>query len=365
MLKYFVLLLTTLNFTLFAEKPAERQNYPFPIDAVHSDYRDEELVKLWGSLSDILDPALGDYRKIEKYLKYGKRPYLDAIFNQGIKMGWGFRHWKSTDPLDRTVVYATRILQGMKFVNSNGEKPFQKVIALGGVSKEDRTRCVILFSSYNYDAWDGEMLYADKMQAIVDDLENEGYKGHVLVYHGGYPMIDRGGLYLAHVPYSFKVLSLIEASLKGYQDVLWLDTSVHPTNDLSEVFKTIENTGIYLVWTGINFDYDYNLGIISDAAAKSCNLEILDLAAIPHTIAAIIGISFRNDNHHDFLREWYQLTTATLPAMSFYPEQFLLAVAAWRTQKKPSVYFWDVMKLRSLIPVKPQKADIPFWHDKS
>ena len=243
--------------------------------------------------------------------------------------------------------------------------PHQEVIALGGVSKEDLTRCIVLYASYNYDAVFGEKLYAEKARTIIQDLEQQGYQGHVLFRTGGYPMLERGGLYLAHVPYSFKILSLIEASLRGYQEVLWIDTSLRPTNDLAELFNEIQNRGIYIVYNGINCDYDYNFGIIPDETVKNCNLEVHDLSNIPHTIATVLGISFRNEAHHDFLSEWYRLTCATWPAMSFYPEEFLVSVAASRTHKSAAAYWWEVMDTRSATPTKPQKSDKPFWNDKS
>lgn len=339
-------------------------NFPFQVDCVHSDYQDDELVQLWDSLSDIHNPTLEDYLKVENYLKHGSRPYLDTIFNQGIMKGWGFRDWTPAEPLDRTMVYAFRILQQMKFVGPNGEMPQMEVITLGGVPDEDKSRCIILYSSYNYDGTNGVTLYADKMRVIINDLEEQGYKGHVLFWTGGYPMIDRGGLYLAHVPYSFKILSIIEASLRGYQDVLWIDASMRPTNDLSDIFTIIENKGTYLVGNGLTVGYDYDYGIIPDETAKNCNVEIQTLHEIPHIIAGAIGISFRNEEQHDFLKQWYQLTVATLPAMSFYPEEFLLSLVAWRTQKPSTVYWWEFMNIRSHIPEKPQRSDKPFWNDK-
>ena len=332
----------------------------YPLKTVESKYQDPELTALWNSLSDINNPSLDDYLKFEKYLLYGRRPYLDIMFQIVIDHGWQveIQH-------DRTICAASRVLQRFKFVGSNGELPVKKIVSIGGVSLEDRSRCIVMFSSYNYDATWGKELYSTKMNAVIRELEEEGYKGHVLCYLGGYPMLAQGGLHLAHVPYSFKILALIEASQMGYQDVLWIDTSVHPTNDLSEVFLTIEKNGYFLLTNGANVLYDYNFRIIPDTPVKSCGLTISDLSNIPHIVATIMGISFRTPFQHDFLNDWYQMTAATWPAMTFYPEEFLVSVAAWRTHKAATDHIGNKMSVRSQIPTKPAQSDKPFWHDKS
>lgn len=332
----------------------------YPLTTIESQYQDAELTTLWNSLSDINNPSRDDYLKFEKYLLLGRRPYLDIMFQKAIE-----NRWISEDKLDRTVFGVSRILQRFKFVGSDDELPVKKIVPMGGVSLEDRSRCIVMFSSYNYDAAFGKELYSTKMNAVIRDLAEEGYKGHVLFYLGGYPMLAQGGLRLAHVPYSFKLLSLIEASQMGYQDVLWIDTAVHPSNDLSEVFSTIEKTGYFLLTNGINMQYDYDYGIIPDNTVKSCGLSISELSTIPHIVAGIMGISFRTPAQHDFLNDWYRMTAATWPAMSYYPEEFLVSVAAWRTHKAATDHIGNKMTVRSQIPIRPTKSDKPFWHDKS
>lgn len=341
-----------------AKKSVPVSSYPLTI--IESQYQDAELTSLWNSLSDINNPSLEDYVNFEKYLLFGRRPYLDIMFKKAIE-----NRWISEDKLDRTVFGASRVLQRFKFVGSNGELPVKKIVPIGGVSLEDRSRCIVMFSSYNFDATFGKELYSTKMNAVICDLAEEGYKGHVLFYLGGYPMLAQGGLRLAHVPYSFKILSLIEASQMGYQDVLWIDTSVHPTNDLSEVFSTIEKTGYFLLANGLNMAYDYDYGIIPDTTVTSCDLSVSDLSNIPHIVAGIMGISFRTPSQHDFLNEWYRMTAATWPAMSYYPEEFLVSVAAWRTHKAATDHIGCQMYVRSQVPTKPTHSDRPFWHDKS
>ena len=195
-----------------------------------------------------------------------------------------------------------------------------------------------------------------------------GYKGHVLYRLGGYPLIDKGGIRFSHIPYSFKLLSLIEASQLGYENVLWIDTAMHPTNDLEEVFSKIQREGSLLLFNGINLDYDFNFilqPILPIKAIESADLNIDELNQIPHVIATIIGMSFQHQKTHQLIKEWYRLTSLTIPAMTLYPEEFLLSVASWRTRNKPTGNVWEYFDVRSVIPVKPRNAIKPFWFDKS
>lgn len=200
---------------------------------------------------------------------------------------------------------------------------------------------------------------------VIKDLQTEGYKGHLLFRIGGYPLIDCGGLRLAHVPYSFKVLSLIEASILGYENILWLDSTIHPTNDLANVFSTLSEDGIFLLGTSTKFNLDYEYGILSDIAITYSSLNAEDLINIEQISAAIIGVSFKNSKGHDLIQEWYRLTTEVYPAMTLYPEQFLLSVATWRTKLKATASFEIYTHSRSYVPKQPtHDQSKPFWFDK-
>lgn len=338
---------------------------PFSLNEVDSAYKDYELDALWNSIKDINKPSLKDFQAVEKYLKYGERPYLDEIFNLPYLIRTRLEY--NQMEFDRSYDYYNRILQRLRLVGVNNEMPVFERLALGGTSKNDLSRCIVFYVSYNESphAFDKDAIYSEKMLEIVKELQMEGYKGHVLFRIGGYPLIDRGGLRLAHVPYSFKILALIEASILGYENVIWLDSTVHPTNDLEKVFSELVKSGTFLVGGGPTLNYENEYGIISNVSLKYSSLTVADLFDVDSLSAAIIGISFVNKGGHDLIREWYRLTADVYPAMTLIPEQFLLSIAAWRTKQKKVGDFGSLVFRRSLTPTRPTRNyDKSFWFDK-
>ncbi len=349
-------LLSVLLLTLFAEIGA----VPFALDEVRSTYVDDELEELWTSLSDLYFPTLADYQLVQNYLRYGRRPYLDTLFDLCL----GICEIFPEELGDRSFACWQRIQQNIKLVGPKQEMPVFKQMELGGAHPEDKSRCIVLYGSFNMDPFDLRTSYAQRMLNIVADLKREGYVGHVLYRVGGYPLVDRGSLRLIHVPYSFKLLSLIEASLMGYHDVLWVDCSMHPANNLKKVFLELRRKGVILATTDTKLDYEYRLHLCPDSTVFSTGLRIADLAKIPHIGAAIIGISFNHPSGHELLREWYRMTAMVHPAMSLYPEEFILSIAAWRCGIKPTNRLANYMDTRECTPQQPSGAKLPFWMDK-
>ncbi len=338
---------------------------PFPLIEVESVYKDAELEALWSSINDINNPTLNDYLSVENYLKYGRRPYLDDFFNLPYLLRFLKEH--HIFEVDRSHAFSNRVLQELMLVGPNKEMPVFEKMFLGDASPSDLSRCIVFYVSYNEGphAFDKRVIYSEKMLEVLRELHLEGYKGHILFRIGGYPLIDRGGVRLAHVPYSFKILSMIEASLLGYENILWLDSTIHPTNNLSSVFSTLSEDGVFLLGTATKMNLDYDYGLLSEAALTYSSLNKADLFDIEQISAAVIGVSFKNSRGHDLIQEWYRLTTEVYPAMTLFPEQFLLSVAAWRAKLKTTAYFGSYTYQRSDVPTRPTKDQSkPFWFDK-
>ncbi len=325
-------------------------------------YRDEELTNLWASLEDVYNPSTEDFIKIQNYLKNGQRTYLNVLFDAFLESG-------CMTKINRSECCWTRILQNIKFIGNDQKLPLSGIHYLGGSSEKDKSKCIIFYASFNGNCNPfKENSYIESTLQVIRELEQIGYKGHVIYHFGGYPLIEKGSVRLMHVPYSFKVLSFLEAFNLGYKNVLWFDSSMHPMNNLEKVFSKIEEEGRLLLFNGLDLSYDFNykdVPVLPVIAVESAGINVQDLNQIPHVIAGIIGISFQNQKSLDLIEEWYRLTSLTVPAMTLYPEEFLLSVSSWKTNNKPNGNVWDYFDARSAVPIRPYHGKKPFWFDKS
>jgi hypothetical protein len=346
-------------FFLIAYIPFSLFSWSFNLEEVECVMEDPELSELWNSLDNIYKPSFRDYQAIENYLKFGRRPYLDDLFKKSLHKGE-----------KRSNIFSNRVLQNLCLKAPDTQKVLfnRKVI---GVEQTDKSRCIVLYASHNKDNSPGiKNSYENRLFDIIAELRKQGFKGHVLYRVGSYPLVNRGGLRLAHVPYSFKVLALIEASILGYEDVLWLDCALHPCNDLSDVFSAIKHKGVFLLNNGSTLGYDYHfkypsgLSLIPQKAVLESGVSVSDLSKIPHIIATAIGVSFKSQKGHDLIEAWYNLTSLTHPSMTLYPEEFILGIAAWKTRNKSIGEVGNYFNVRSAMPNKPKKSKKPFWFDK-
>lgn len=331
-------------------------------------YSDQELRDLWGSISDLEHPNEADYEKIHAYLLHGDRSYLN------IPIEWAYQNNLFRVKYDEDgkpfPPFNFRLLQNLKVYN--GSEPVLKVIQLSSTEPSSK-QCITLYGSCNsgysevvedHVVITGKESFSTKAERIIAELEHVGFKGYVVLRIGGYPLLEHGGLKFVHIPYSFKVLSFLEAELLGFENCLWIDLSIHPTDDLKMIFDEISSKGYYSLKNGINLEYDDNFGILPPETLSSWGIQSEDLAAIPHVIATILGVSFKHPSGRKFIKDWYQLTAELFPSMSLYPEEFLISLAFWKLGFSPSSHVGYQLNVKSLTPYRPLRSDKPFWMDK-
>jgi hypothetical protein len=285
--------------------------YLFFAISAHASYHDEELGALWSAISDINHPTREDYLLIDEYLEHGERPYLDRLRD----IGWvsAIGRWER--------IRSFRLLgghQGMPLFERHvlGENPVPG-------------RCILLFGSFNN-------IYQAKVREALQNLEERGYQGDVLVRMGGFPNTEHGGLKLCHIPYAFKAAFLKEAQLLGYREVLWLDAALHPLTNLSTIFSLLEEHGTFFVYNGTLLD-NLPSHLLSAASELGVTLSLYD--QIYHLASCIIGLNFETQHANILLDEWLRVISQVLPCMTWFPEELSLSIIAWRNQCQPIGWF--------------------------
>lgn len=273
--------------------------------ALHA-FQDDELDEIWSSVVDITNPTLDEYQAIEKYLKHGRRPYLDPLAHH-----------------DRSIR-----IRNLRLIGVHHEMPIFEKHSFN-ISEKSKHRCILLYASYNG-------IYPDKARTLLSELEERGYSGHVLLRIGGFPDLEHGGLKLCHVPYAFKVAFLREAQRQGYGEVLWIDTAMHPLTNLEVIFSVIKEKGYF--FTDVGFLSDNKSTHLAEAAA-SLGITTDQYDRIPHASSSLIGLNMKNSKAVRLLENWVAETENVYPYITCWPEELSLSVIAWRLKCKPYSWF--------------------------
>lgn len=272
---------------------------------------DTELEKIWSQIEDICNPTLADYRLIDHYLAQGKRPYLDILRKS-----------------DHVELYRERLkaIFNFRLIGPKNESPIFEDHKFRDTTEP---RAILLYSSSNG-------IYPKKARQLLEEIENSGYSGHVLLRIGGFPNISNGGLKICHVPYSFKVAFLQEARLFGFKKVLWLDLAIHPLGSFDTIFREIDEKGYFFTTVGkLSDNAISHLGIAAEALGIAPNLY----DQIPHLSSSMIGLNLEDEKAVRLLETWYEETEKVIPCMTWWPEELSLAVSAWTAGCPPTMPF--------------------------
>lgn len=269
-------------------------------------FQDNELTELWSSIVDISNPTLEEYVKIEDYLKNGERPYLEPLVNHN----------------------RIASIRNIKLISANNHFPVFEKHSFN-IDEKSKNRCIVLFSTYNG-------IYPDKARRLLGDLEKCGYRGHVLVRIGGFPNLENAGLKLCHIPYAFKVAFLCEAQRLGFEEVLWLDTAMHPLTNLEIIFDAIKEKGYFFTYVGFLSD---NMSTHLPEAAATLGITTDMYDRIPHLSSSMLGLNMKNSKAISLLEGWLAETENVYPCITCWPEELSLSVIAWRLQCRPYSWF--------------------------
>ncbi|NNM42782.1 MAG: hypothetical protein HKM07_00370 [Chlamydiae bacterium] len=296
---------------------------------------EEEVERVFSKIKDLRSPTLEEYKQIQEFLRYGKREYL-APFYLPIK-------GENKTGIGR----ARRVIQ---LVSDQDEMPVFEINRL--VANKQNKNCILLYSSY-------DPMYAKRIDVLRTELRQKGFQGDILIRKGGYPYMNKEGIKLCHIPYSWKVAFFKEAIELGYKNILWIDLSLYPLKNLQEIFTLLEQKGHLCLSGGVNLDFGYKYGHHLDGAIHSLKISNAHLAQIPHITTTIVGFNADNPKSMKVISEWFEETKRVEPCMTLYPEELALSVVAWRNGLTP------LMKHGLIVCVKEnyhQRRHYPLWN---
>lgn len=133
---------------------------------------------------------------------------------------------------------------------------------------------------------------------LKDALYRLRYKGGFMFWRDQYP---EGCPAQSAVPYAFKLYAIQAALKQGYRQILWLDSSMYPVKPVDHIFKTMRESGHFVIQDG------WNVGQwCSDAALAGFGIDREEAFNIPCILAGVLGLNFDNARTADFFGAWMQ-----------------------------------------------------------
>lgn len=246
-------------------------------------------------LDNWLKPTIKDYWTLQNYLSTQPRPELDLLDNDNKKTR--FRK-------DR--------VRAFKLIQKNREPEFKTVCFNCDI--EEKQNCIVTYISFNRN-------YENGLANLIKTLKDINFTGHLVYRIGGWPNTEEGCLEVFDVPYAFKVCSVLEAKRLGYQNCLWLDTSIQPLKNIDLIFEMIEEQGICFFTLPV---YNKN-GLCGDHVLNELGVTVEKFNTIKCVSASTLGFNFNKVSIVMLLNEWYELARQKVSFLSFIPEQATLS----------------------------------------
>lgn len=257
-----------------------------------------------------------DLENQQRYLRCIKVDYILAPRYQEYykNLPFGFKAISYDD-------FANRLHRGLwqTMIDSKNDLiPEKQVIEINGGGKD----CVVLFSSL-------DRVYPSYIRSLIEALKEVGFKGSIYYRIGGYPNPNGDEIYLAGVPYAFKLFMLEEARNLGFRYLLWLDASLFPLRNPQPLFELIRSKGVVYKETAPLPQF-----MLPKTRDEIYRLLGVDVLACKHLRMPVFGIDTNLDWFNQFLREHKRMAILGTPFLSCLPEEFILTALKERYWSK-------------------------------
>ncbi len=228
-------------------------------------------------------------------------------------------------------VRCTKGLRQVLIDPAKGFYPYKKLIKIGNGGD----RCIVNCCPF-------ERTYVQQLETIPQKLQEAGFNGYIYYLVGGFPNPTGREIKFAGVPYCFKVLAMQEAHNLGFNNILWVDSSIVPLRNLMPIFDQMDRDGCFLL------DYvnpEYNLRFIFPQTREILKKTTgSDVVLSPHISTQVWGLKMNTDKAKKFLNTYYKLLEMGTPFLSCFPEEFVYAAIFQQSLKEwPSQYIHNII----------------------
>jgi|688.fasta_scaffold144790_2 hypothetical protein len=186
--------------------------------------------------------------------------------------------------------------------------------------------------------------YEQLLLSLIEALKEIGFKGAIYYRIGGFPNPTGEEVRYVAVPYSFKIFTMIEAYQLGYKNILWLDASVYPLQNLELIFQKIRDEGAVISWKKFRRN-----GLLPKTEKILFDLTGYEPGFFEHVSMQVFGLRMDLPWVQDFIEDYYKMVRLGTPFISCYPEEHVISSLAY--------------KYRNRLPQKLSKIILPCADD--
>lgn len=261
----------------------------------------EDYEKVMSEISDIHDPSESDFEKMQDYI-FSSRPYLK--------------------PIDYFNDFGRRNCRNMKIFDSEKKN---EVIFLKANFPKEKKRALITYCSLNGP-------YSQFVKQIVEKLQKYQRSFDCYFMIGSYPSTKEDGMSLFYIPYAWKVCLFKKVQDLGYEQIMWVDSSMMPVRSLEPLYDIIDQRGRLFIpargkYLGEFYRPFYHM---YKNSFHACGLETKDLMKMRHYQATIIGLDVTNEISNEYLNRWYELTKIPEASLTTLPEELVMSTIGYR-----------------------------------
>jgi hypothetical protein len=265
-------------------------------------------------------PSIGDYIHIQKQLRsINITPTLIQLNDESNQFPPG-KFWGRC---------ASGIYLGL-IEPEKGHLPIHRLEKIGNGGE----MCIVSYASYNRE-------YPHLIKSIPEALEKCGFNGYFLYRIGGYPNPTGQEIQYVGIPYAFKIFMMVEAHQLGFDNVLWIDSSMLPLRDPSPLFDWIDRRGgLYYGWKACPDAWTW---IYPSTSQILKDLTGTDVFNATYVRGAFFGLKMDTEKAKQLIELYYRCVDLGTPFLSCYPDEFVLTAIIGKVAPEWDPFpFWEI-----------------------
>lgn len=173
----------------------------------------------------------------------------------------------------------------------------------------NKKTCIISFSSV------GRENYNNFILGMIDSVRAAGLETDFIIYSPDHELEEYKGVTInkgfppgckphSDVPYQFKPYLFKLAAERGYEHIIWMDSTVKMQQHPKKILDHIETNGV-AVWD--NWGHPLKFWI-ADKAVKNLGMTELELGICPQIMACVIAMDVTHEHTKKILEDWINIS---------------------------------------------------------